>query len=145
MFSSHRKFNLGQLAIVLSLAIPCLIGLIALGTDLTILYLNLAQVQKEADAAVLEGASFLPSNPSLAVSRADAFASEKGIGANEIISTSVAPNRMSVTMMVRRPVRYLFSRIIGVSDGAVTIVATAQVRGLHNTPRLVHVDFKEAR
>ena len=58
-----RKFCKGQIAIVMTLAIATLLGVMALSTDVGVMYYNWMQLQKAADAAALAGATyFLPQN-----------------------------------------------------------------------------------
>jgi Flp pilus assembly protein TadG len=55
----------GQMAVILSLAIPALVGAVALAKDvLAMLYFNWVQLQKAADAAVLASAKYLTGDPS---------------------------------------------------------------------------------
>jgi uncharacterized membrane protein len=53
----------GQIAVVTTFAIATLLGAMALGTDVAVMYFNWVQLQKGADAAALAGAFYLiPSN-----------------------------------------------------------------------------------
>ena len=53
----------GQMAVVMTFAIATLLGAMALGTDVAVMYFNWVQLQKAADAAALAGAFYLvPSN-----------------------------------------------------------------------------------
>jgi hypothetical protein len=57
------KFRKGQMAVVMTLVIAALLGVMALGTDVGVMYYNYMQLQKAADAAALAGATyFLPQN-----------------------------------------------------------------------------------
>jgi Flp pilus assembly protein TadG len=58
-----REFRSGQMAIVLTLAIATLLGVMALGTDVGVMYYNWVQLQKAADAAAIAGASQLTGQP----------------------------------------------------------------------------------
>src|SRR5712692_9531549 len=56
-------FFKGQMAVVMTFAIATLLGAMALGTDVAVMYFNWVQLQKGADAAALAGAFYLiPSN-----------------------------------------------------------------------------------
>lgn len=52
------KFNKGQMAVVMTLAIATMLGAISLCTDVGVLYYNWMQLQKAADAASLAGATY---------------------------------------------------------------------------------------
>jgi Putative Flp pilus-assembly TadE/G-like len=57
-----RHFR-GQIAVIMTFAIATLLGAMALGTDVAVMYFNWVQLQKGADAAALAGAFYLtPSN-----------------------------------------------------------------------------------
>jgi Flp pilus assembly protein TadG len=55
-----RSLNLrkGQIAVVITLAIATLLGVMSLGTDVGVLYYNWMQLQKAADASALAGATY---------------------------------------------------------------------------------------
>jgi len=53
------KYAKGQMAVVFTLVLATMMGVMALGTDIGVMYYQWAQLQKGADAASLAGASFL--------------------------------------------------------------------------------------
>lgn len=55
----RRKFSRGQMFVVMTLALTALLGALALGTDVAVIYLNWMQLRKAADSAALAGAAFL--------------------------------------------------------------------------------------
>jgi Flp pilus assembly protein TadG len=55
----RRRFVKGQVAIILTLALATLLGVMALGADVGVMYYQWNQLQKGADAAALAGANFL--------------------------------------------------------------------------------------
>ncbi len=61
-----EKFRKGQMAIVMTLAIATLLGVMALCTDVGVMYYIHMQLQKGADAAALAGAKLLIRKPSRA-------------------------------------------------------------------------------
>lgn len=115
----------GQTMIIFALTIPALLGVIALGTDVTVFYFNWVQLQKAADAAVLAGANFLPDNPSTAQNTATQLAEANGIKAAEILATSIGANNLSISIQLRRTVPYYFARALGLTNGIITTSATA--------------------
>jgi Flp pilus assembly protein TadG len=123
-----RKYR-AQIVVIMALASATLIGAIALSTDIGLLYYNWGLLQKAADAAVLAGANYLPSDAAGAVSAANSFASQNGIAPSELNSTTVAADQMSITIQLRRTVPYYFARVVGLSSGLVTARATAGLVG----------------
>ena len=53
------KFREGQMAVVMTLVIATLVGVMSLCADVGIMYYNWVQLQKGADAAAMAGASYL--------------------------------------------------------------------------------------
>jgi Flp pilus assembly protein TadG len=115
----------GQMVVILALALPVLIGAIALGADVSVFYFNWVQLQKAADAAVLAGANYLPDNPTTAKTTANNYAQNNGAKAAEITSTTVSPDNLTITMNLQRNVPYYFARVLGLSNGLVKVSATA--------------------
>ena len=120
-----RRKSRGQTVVIISLALPALLGAIALGTDVTVFYFHWVQLQKAADSAVLAGANFLPDNPSQALTTANQLAENNGIKASEIVSTTVAADDSSISITLRRTVPYFLARVLGLTTGFVTTAATA--------------------
>jgi len=123
-----RKYT-AQIVVIMTLVVATLIGTVALGTDVGLLYYNWGLLQKAADSAVLAGASYLPGDSANAVAVANSFAAQNGIAANEINSTTVASDQMSITVQLVRTVPYYFAKVIGISSGLVTARATAGLVG----------------
>ena len=119
-------FLRGQAAVILTLGLPTIIATAAFGTDIGMLYFNWLQLQKTADAAVVAGAAYLPSNPAVAISIADTWASKSGIPATEIISTRVGADDRTLTILFARKVRLLTS-VLGFGSPRVTASATAEI------------------
>jgi Flp pilus assembly protein TadG len=118
----------GQLIVVLALALPALLGAMALATDVAVLYYNWHLLQGAADSAALAGASYLPSYPALAVSNATTFAQRNGIATGEITSITISSDSKSLTVRLSRQVPYRFGVLIGLFSGRVTTHAIAQVQ-----------------
>jgi uncharacterized membrane protein len=122
----HRR---GQMAVILTLAIPALIGAIAFGTDIAVLYMNRAQLQKSTDTAVMAGAVYLPSDPAVAISTARSYARICGIRNDEIVATLVGPDRSTISMTVTRKVS-LITRFLGLGQGNIAANSTAIVHSI---------------
>jgi len=127
----------GQIAIILTLTIPALVGAVAIATDIAILYSDCARAQQAADAAVLAGARYLPSNPSSAIRTARTCAAFNGVRPDEIVSANVGPDHLSITISISRSVPYLFSKVFGTANGKVGVVATARINSLGTRHRSV--------
>jgi hypothetical protein len=130
-----------------------LLGAIALGTDVAILYLNWVQLQKAADAGALAGAGVLQheyvtltsANPSLATSTADGYACADGINdsanrgdatlcpnpannpqyVDTVLYTNYDPAKNQVSIGLQRQVPYFFASLFGMSTGLVKAAAVA--------------------
>jgi len=102
----HRR---RRIAVILTLAIPALIGSIAFGTDIAVLYMNWAQLRKSMNMAVVAGAVYLPSDPSRAISTARSYARICGIRNEEIVATLVGSDRRTISKTVTRRIRLIHS------------------------------------
>ncbi len=81
----------GQILVVLIIALPVFIGGLGLATDVANLYFNYERLQIAADASVLSGVKYLPTQPCAAISTADIYAScFNGIASAEVVSTTTS-------------------------------------------------------
>jgi Putative Flp pilus-assembly TadE/G-like len=126
-----KRSSKGQILVIFALALPVLIGALALGTDVAALYFNWVQLQKAADAAALAGANYLPGDPAQAQTVANTFATANGIHAGEVVSTVVAPDDLSITVTLQRNVLATFAKIVGIHSASVSAAGTA---GLQPNP-----------
>lgn len=53
-----RGLRKGQMAVVMTLVVATLLGVMALGSDVAVMYYNWMQLQKAADASALAGATY---------------------------------------------------------------------------------------
>jgi Flp pilus assembly protein TadG len=142
------KFRKGQMAVVMTLAIATLLGVMALGTDVGVMYYQHLLLQKGADAAALAGANYL--NESLT---GEAFAS-MNVNANctgmpddaqkaactyamnnnlqnasltyNETAASATPNTPNIQVVASQSgLPYMFGRVIGLSTYNVAAAATA--------------------
>jgi hypothetical protein len=142
-------FKKGQMAVVMTFAIATLLGAMALGTDVAVMYFNWVQMQKGADAAALAGAFYLiPANvaqyppasvaagcatqPDTAKQAACTYAynNNMAIDANNLkIAENVPPasTQPNIQVWVNRPnLPYLFGKVIGLNTYSVSAIATGQ-------------------
>src|SRR5690348_5954342 len=123
----------GQIAAIMMIIMPVLIGVIGLGADLGVLYYNWGALQKAADTAALAGASQLTGDPtttsdSAVISTGTNYAKYNGITwANDTILVSPAADDRSVSVYLSRQVTYYFLQLVGLKKGKVTAKATAGV------------------
>ncbi len=127
--NKRTRRSKGQIAIVFAIALPVLLGAVALCTDVGVFYLNWEYMQKAADAAVLAGANRgLPYDPALAIQTAEQYAEMNGIKADEIVYTKTSDDDMSISMKISREVPYYFGKVLGLKQGPVTVAATAGLK-----------------
>lgn len=127
------RFSRGQIAVIMTVVLPTLLGAVGLGTDFAVLYFNWVQLQKAADASALAGASRLTGDPAttdntLVTSTATQYAEANGTKAGEIVSVTPASDDKSVAVVLSRNVPYYFLKVIGVSSGKVTTRAVAGIQ-----------------
>lgn len=149
----HHGFPSGQIGVILTLVIATLLGAVALGTDVAVLYFNWVQLQKAADAAALAGASELTALPdptgtvaANATSTGEGYACLNGINdpsntnptlcpnpvnnpnyVDKVAYTAVNASNTQFSIRLTRQVPYYFARVIGLQTGNVAAGATAQV------------------
>ncbi|MGH7933563.1 MAG: hypothetical protein ACREQN_10405 [Candidatus Binataceae bacterium] len=131
------------MAIVMTLVIAVLLGTMALGTDIAVMYLNWAWLQKAADSAAVAGANYLPGTNNVfdntASSECDQYQSDSaklaacsyamfnGVKASDTLTLDDTTNSgdMRVTV-VRTNLPYFFGKFVGLTDYSVAAHATAQ-------------------
>jgi Flp pilus assembly protein TadG len=129
-------YSKGQVAVVYTLAVVALVGAVAFGTDVAVMYMNWENLQKSVDSAALAGANYLYNvNSSLASSTATTYAESNGVQSSEL-TTSVASDRSSITVSAQRTVPYYFAKVLGLSSQLVQVTATA---GAPNNPTCIGV------
>ncbi len=136
-----RDYSKGQIGVIMTLVMATLLGAIALGTDVAVLYYNWVQLQKAADAGVLAGANYLTgdtttTNEAQVISTAKTFAQANGVQAGEIVSTWTWNNDSRVSMRVSRSVPYFFLKLLALTGATVPdsgTVAAQATAGLNKT------------
>lgn len=127
----QNKFSSGQIAVVFTLALATLLGSMALGVDVAVLYYNWVQLQKAADSAVLSGALYLTGDSSGDTATENAVTQvveQNGVVSGEISSgPTVGANHYTVSVQLQRTVPYFFGRVLGLTNGLVTVSSAAQL------------------
>ncbi len=143
------RLSKGQMAVVMTVALPTLVGAIGLGADMAMLYFNWVQLQKAADAAALAGAEQLTGDPTTTSNSdvtacAQLYACQDGVsvqpdgscpantetctgGSSDPMTVTPASDAKSVTVTISRTVPYFFLRVLGLNQGAVGVHATAGI------------------
>src|SRR5579863_5400462 len=112
-----------QVALILALVLPVVLGAVLLGADFAVMYYNWALLQKAADSAALAGASYLPGSTSLANSTATNYAKLNGVGSvtgdtiSITIDGSASPQWVQVQLSRMQP--YLFGKLLGLKTATV--------------------------
>jgi Flp pilus assembly protein TadG len=153
--NTRSRFLKGQMLALFTIVLPVLLGVMALGADFAIIYLNWSMVQKAADAAALAGASQLTAAPGSAAGLTPAvdnyvngYACLNGIKngtstlcshgtsqsgyADNIVFTNVTDTQVSVGL--KRSVPYYFGKMIGLQEASVAATATAAVEATGSAP-----------
>jgi Flp pilus assembly protein TadG len=154
----RSRFSKGQMAVLFTLVLPVLLGVMALGSDFSVIYFNWAMVQKAADAAALAGASQLTGQSGsastvqpAAVNYVNGYACLNGIAdssdtypalctpgpardgyADRITFTNVTDTTVQVG--IKRSVPYFFGKLIGLQEAAVAATATAAIQPTGGIP-----------
>ncbi len=146
------RYAKGQMAVILTLVIATLVGAMALGADVAVMYFNHLQLQKGVDAAALAGANFLQgtytytpinancggqsdyakqaacdyaANDGLTSSNSTTLTyNEPGVG---LPNGAATPNIQVIANRTNLP--YMFGRVLGLNSYTVAAVATAKATG----------------
>ena len=123
----------GQVLILVAVGILVILGALALCTDVAVFYFNWSQLRKEADAAALAGANYLPNNTSQATTTSAQYVQLNGQPGDSILQNAVGSlgfNGMansSLTVQLSRTVPFYFGRVFGLVSDPVVVLATAAV------------------
>lgn len=120
----------GQVLVIFAMALPLLIGMVALVIDVSWQRTNLLRAQRAADAAALAGVIRLPGDPTGASLEARAEALKNGyshgVGGVVVTPTLDAANPLRLRVRVSAPVRTFFMGLFGISTYTVSREATAE-------------------
>lgn len=127
----------GQTMALVVFAMPALVVVAALATDIGNLYFNYYKLQTADDASVLAGAVCLPSGNNCngtcgstictPTQTANYYATNhNGINAGEITGTTIGGSGTTITMGITRNVPYYFARLAGTNSGTVNVSAEAK-------------------
>jgi hypothetical protein len=131
--SSLSKRLSSHLRVVLLLGATINVGMLAVHTVASNMYFRSTciRMQMAAGIAVRAGAVYLPADPSAAVQVADAYATLNGVAPNEIVSTEVAANDQTLTIVLKRQLpTYVRLFVLGL-PGEIKVTAQAQKHTPH--------------
>ena len=131
----------GQITVLYAGIAAVLIGAIALGSDVAVMYMNWQQTQKTADAAALSGANYLAgytftgtpaagctTQPDSATKAACTYAVDNGLVASNLTLTE--PTSSTITVVAQQnSLPYFFGKVLGLSTYNVAATASAQAGG----------------
>jgi hypothetical protein len=144
------KYRKGQMAVVMTLAIATLLGVMALGTDVGVMYYNWGILQKGADAAALAGANYLNGGITFASAKVNAgctgqsddakkaactYAINNGLASDPSLLTINepgvnlpvgAPTPNLQVIVTKDNIPYTFGRLVGLDKYKVSAFATAK-------------------
>ncbi|MCL6638088.1 MAG: hypothetical protein K6T80_00215 [Firmicutes bacterium] len=122
----------GGFALVLVTAgMVALLGFAALVADIGTLILEKERLANAVDAAALAGAKELPANPALAVSVAEAYASQNGCEPDPpAVTAGNGYPDSKIIVQATKEVKFTFARVLGFNSGTVSARAAAGVAGL---------------
>jgi hypothetical protein len=133
--SSNLQRQRGQTLPVVVLFMFALLGFCALAIDAGQWYLTKRQLQSEADAVALAGASQIPAGWSAAQTAANSnFNTNKGAGDTVTLSNTTSSGGTandSMTVQITRPAKTYFAKLFGFTSKTITAKAIATVQSVN--------------
>lgn len=131
----------GQAAVLYAGIAAVLVGAVALGADVAVMYTNWLQMQKVADAAAIAGANYLAGypfegtaasgcsgQPDAATTAACTYAVDNGLSVSDLTLTE--PTASSIKVVATHSDQpYYFAKALGMSNYTVSATASAQAGG----------------
>ena len=131
----------GQVVVLYSLICVVLVGAVALGADVAVMYMDWQQMQKTADAAAVAGANYLAGyvfvgtpasgcsgQPDSATKAACTYAVDNGIAVANLTLTE--PTASTIQVVAHEDTQpYFFAKVLGLNTYAVSATAGAQAGG----------------
>jgi Flp pilus assembly protein TadG len=131
----------GQITVLYAGIAAVLIGAIALGSDVAVMYMDWQQTQKTADAAAIAGANYLAgytftgtpasgcsTQPDAATTAACTYAVNNGLTAANVTLTE--PTASTIQVVAHQDSQpYFFGKVLGLNTYAVSATAAAQAGG----------------
>jgi Flp pilus assembly protein TadG len=138
----------GQIAVLYAGITVVLVGAIALGSDVAVMYMNWQQTQKTADAAAIAGANYLAgytftgtaasgcdTQPDAATKAACTYAVNNGLTAANVTLTEPTSSTIQVVAQ-QSSLPYFFGKVLGLDTYNVSATASAQAGGPVGTVKI---------
>lgn len=136
-----RRHSRGQIALILALVLPVVVGAVALGADFAVMYFNWVQLQTAADASAKAGADLIYGQSNTTgrdpQTNAQYYAEQNGIHdtnapkpGNDVLSVDYPftyQGNPAVQVTVTRQVPYLFGQLLGLKNATLSATAIAYV------------------
>jgi Flp pilus assembly protein TadG len=133
----NRKSNRsrGQIAVILAVVLPVVVGVVALGADFAVMYFNWVQLQKAADSAALAGAGYLPNDTTGARNAAITYAKLNGQSTDPAPTVTIDGSAFPTWVQVQlsRQVPYSFGRVLGLTSATLNVTAKAGITSVNGT------------
>ena len=133
----------GVAAVMAALALPLMLGFVALVVDVGNLYFNRTQLSAASDAAVFAASQELPQNRAQADAVARDYAGRNGKIA-DVVTVTISPNNRTISVNVNRTVPLFFAPILKIFDenftqnsSTVSAQSTAQIGIAASVPWIV--------
>lgn len=137
----------GQAAVLYAGIAAILIGAVALGSDVAVMYMNWQQMRKVADASALAGANYLAGypfagtaaagctgQPDAATTAACTYAVDNGLDVSNLTLTEPTTTTIQVVAQ-QNSLPYFFGKAVGLSSYSVAATAVASAGGNVGTVR----------
>ncbi len=128
----RRLSEAGYAAVMVAVVVPTIgIGCAAVAVDTGMWYVEIAQVQKAADAAALAGVPYLPQDLPSARARALEVAARNGYNntGNNTVTVGLGEKATQLRVEIRSTITNTFGTVIGVPKQTITRAATADYQG----------------
>jgi hypothetical protein len=116
----------GSVTVFVSLLIIVLMGMMALVTDIGVVYAEKAKLSKAIDAAILAGGQDLPANPTLARYSMQTYLVENGVDLNQV-TIDIAADGKKARIVATKPVDHYFGKILGFTQTDITEEAKLEI------------------
>lgn len=122
-FISNQK---GSVTVLVSLIIVAMVGMLALVTDVGLVYAEKARLSKALDAAILAGGQDLPESPSNARANMETYLVENGVSLSDVI-IDISADGKSASIQATKAVDHTFARVLGFSQSDVHEISKLEI------------------
>jgi hypothetical protein len=136
------KDESGSVIVILAVACTVLLGFVALGVDVGLLYFEQGKLSRAADAAVLAGAQELPDTTKARNTAID-YAQRNGltISSSEI---NFSDSNRQISVSVNKTVYMHFAKALGREKSTVNSSSAARISGVSGVSKLIPLGINES-